>query len=332
MISMKVGTIGSGFIVDMMISAMKQTEGIEVVACYSRSEEKAKEFAAKHELKKYYFDLDEMMKDDEIDTIYVASPNSLHYPQSKKALLAGKNVINEKPFAPTLAECDDLFKTAKENNVYIFEAITNQHLPNYKIIKEHLQDVGNIRLVQCNYSQYSSRYDKYKNHEVTNAFDPAFNGGAIMDINVYCIHFVVGLFGKPESTLYTATKGFNGVDTNGVVVMKYPNFIATCIGAKDSSSSNFAYIQGDAGSIRVTGSGANVCSDVDFVSPKGDMNRFGKTIDATVLSIEQKMHMTYECEVFQKIFAAKDDAAYQALCDETRIVVEILENSHKQID
>lgn len=328
---MKVGTIGSGFIVDMMIYAMKQTKGIEVVACYSRTEEKAKEYAKKHELSKYYFDLDEMLKDEDIDTIYVASPNSLHYMQSKKALQAGKNVINEKPFCPTLEQCDDLFSIAKENGVYIFEAITNQHLPNYKVIKEHLKEVGNLRLVQCNYSQYSSRYDKYKNHIVTNAFDPAFNGGAIMDINVYCLHFVVGLFGKPLSTLYTATKGWNGIDTNGVVVMQYPNFVATCIGAKDSSSSNFAYIQGDEGCIRVTGSGVNVCSDVDFVSPKGDMNRFGKENKATILSIQQNMHMTYECEEFQRIFETKDEKAYQALCDETRIVVEILETSHKQI-
>ncbi len=329
---MRVGTIGTGFIVDMMISAMKQTEGIEVVACYSRTEEKAKEFAQKHELSKYYYDLDEMLKDNEIDTIYVASPNSLHYAQSKKALMAEKNVINEKPFCPTLEQCEDLFQTAKENNVYIFEAITNQYLPNYQIVKEHLKDVGNIKLVQCNYSQYSSRYDKYKDHIVTNAFDPKFNGGAIMDINVYCIHFVVGLFGKPMATQYYATKGWNGIDTNGMVVMQYPNFIATCIGAKDSSSSNYAYIQGDEGCLRITGTGVNVCSDVDFVSPKGDMNRFGKANEATVLSVEQKMHMTYECEEFQRIFETKDEDAYQAHCDETRIVVEILENSHKQID
>ena len=329
---MKVGTIGSGFIVDMMIYAMKQTENIEVIACYSRSEEKAKEFADKHELKKYYWDLDEMLKDDEIDTIYVASPNSLHYPQSKKALLAGKNVINEKPFCPTVEECEDLFKTAKENNVYIFEAITNQYLPNYKTVKEHLGDVGDVKMVQCNYSQYSSRYDKYKNHIVTNAFDPAFNGGAIMDINVYCIHFVVGLFGRPESTHYTATVGYNGVDTNGVLVMRYPDFVATCVGAKDSSSNNFAYVQGDKGCIRVTGSGANVCSDVDFIGPKGDQNRFGKENPATVLGIEQDMHMTYECKEFQRVVSSKDNETYQKMCNHTRIVVGILERSHKQME
>ena len=132
---MKVGTVGTGFIVDRMISAMKDS-GIEVIACYSRSLEKAKEFCEKHQMKRYYSNLEELLKDEEVDTIYVASPNSLHYSQSKMALQAKKHVINEKPFCPSLKESEDLFKTAKENGVYIFEAITNQFLPNYEILKE----------------------------------------------------------------------------------------------------------------------------------------------------------------------------------------------------
>lgn len=190
---MKVGTIGSGVIVDRMIEAMKMTQGIEVCAVYSRTLLRAQEFAQKHHISKYYDDLDKMLNDDDLDTIYVASPNGLHYSQSKQALLAGKHVICEKPFVPTVQEAIDLFTIAKEKKVYIFEAITTIHLPNYKITASHLKDLGDIKMIQCNFSQYSSRYEKYKAFEVTNVFDPAFSGGSLMDINVYCIHFVVGL-------------------------------------------------------------------------------------------------------------------------------------------
>lgn len=327
---MKVGTIGSGVIVDRMINAMKQVDGIEVCAVYSRSEQKASDFANKHGIHKYYFDLDEMLKDPQLDTIYVASPNSLHYEQSKKALLAKKNVINEKPFTPTVSQCEELFSLAKENGVYIFEAITNIHLPNYQIVKEHLKDVGEIKFVQCNFSQFSSRYNRYKNHEMTNAFDPAFNGGALMDINVYCLHFVTGLFGKPDSFEYIPNKGYNGIDTSGVAILKYPGFIATCVGAKDSSSDNFVYIQGDKATLKVSGSGCGVCKDVDLLLPKGDMIGKKDFDNTSKISIDQIDHMVYECQDFLHIVNSKDEKAYQKLYNQTCLVVSLLEEGLKK--
>ncbi|MGM9947346.1 Gfo/Idh/MocA family protein [Floccifex sp.] len=327
---MKVGTIGTGFIVDRMIESMKKV-GIEVIACYSRTQEKAISFCEKHEMKRWYTNLEDLMKDEEVDTIYVASPNSLHYSQSKMALQAKKNVINEKPFCPTLKESQDLFEIAKENNVYIFEAITNQFVPNYQIIKDNLSKVGDIKLVQCNYSQYSSRYDKYKKHEQTNAFDPAFNGGSLMDINVYCLHFVTGLFGKPLNSIYYANKGYNGIDTSGVVILQYPDFVATCAGAKDSASDIFAMIQGDTGCLRVKGMSIGILPNVDYMPPKGEPFNDKQKKTSIDLGIEQDLHMTYECKEFVRIIEQKDEETYQKLCDHTNVVVEILEKSIQQI-
>ena len=195
---MNVATIGSGVIVERMIEAMRLDGRYNLYCVYSRTKKRAKEFAEKHGIQKYYTDMEEMLNDENVDIVYVASPNSLHYSQSKMALEHKKHVINEKPFTPTLKECNELFEIAEKKGVYIFEAITNVHLPNYKIIKENLPNCGDIKMVQCNFSQYSSKYQKYKDHVQTNAFDPAFNGGALMDINVYNLHFVTGMFGKPN--------------------------------------------------------------------------------------------------------------------------------------
>ena len=329
---MRVGTIGSGVIVDRMIDAMKQTKDVEVVAVYSRTKEKAEAYAQKHQIKKSYHDLEEMFQDNNIDTIYVDSPNSLHFEQSKKALQAGKHVICEKPFTPTLKEAEELFHIAKEKNVYIFEAITTIHLPNYQIVKDHLKDVGNIRLVQCNFSQFSSRYDQYKSHQVTNVFDPAFNGGSLMDINVYCLHFVTGLFGSPLSSQYIANKGFNGIDTSGVVLMRYPDMLAICTGAKDSSSPNHVYIQGDQGTLDIHGSSCGVCAKVDFLPVKGDMIGKKEQNASVSLGVHQKPHMVYECEVFQSIIENQDLQTYERLCDHTCEVVSLLETSIQQRD
>ncbi len=331
---MKVATIGSGVIVDRMIDAMSKVDGVDLVACYSRTQERADEFAKKHNIAKTYTDLDEMLKDDEIDTVYVASPNSLHFIQSKKALLAKKHVINEKPFCPTVEEAKELFDIAKENGVYIFEAITNQYLPNYKIFKDNLNRVGDIKFVQCNYSQYSSKYGKYKNMELPNVFNPAFKGGAIMDINVYNIHFVTGIFGKPLNTQYIANQGYNGIDTSGVLIMYYPEFIATCIGAKDSASPSSCIVQGDKGHLRVSNSSPGVCKDVFYCPPVGDTIGIKGFVDPTEsIGIEQDFnHMVYEVECFHNVVENKDDVTYEAMSSHTMDVVEILERSLNQIN
>lgn len=243
---MKIGTIGTGFIVDTFLNATRTNENCDVIACYSRNLEKGEAFAAKHGIAKVYTDMDEMFKDPDIDFIYVASPNSLHYPQSKRALLAGKNVICEKPFTSNIKELEDLTEIAKEKNLFIFEAIIPIHLPNFKWLQNNIDKVGDIKLVQCNFSQYSSRYDAFKRGETPNVFTPEFSGGALMDINIYNIHFVMRLFGNPKSVHYYANVE-RGIDTSGVLIMQYDHFVATCTGCKDSKSKNLSQIQGDKG-------------------------------------------------------------------------------------
>ena len=111
---MNVATIGSGVIVERMIEAMRLDGRYNLYCVYSRTKKRAKEFAEKHGIQKYYTDMEEMLNDENVDIVYVASPNSLHYSQSKMALEHKKHVINEKPFTPTLKECNELFEIAEK--------------------------------------------------------------------------------------------------------------------------------------------------------------------------------------------------------------------------
>ena len=111
--------------------------------------------------------------------------------------------------------------------------------------------------------------------------------------------------------------------------MRYPGFIATCVGAKDSSSENHVYIQGDQGTIRVFGSSCGVCSHVEFIPPKKDMIGKKDVSNTLNIGIEQIMHMTYECAEFERITRLNDIEAYEKLCDQTRLVVSILEECSK---
>ena len=166
-----------------------------------------------------------MLADPDIDLIYIATPNSLHYRQAKAALLAGKNVLCEKPFVPTVAEADELIRLAKERHLFLFEAITTAHHANYALVKEHLPDIGPLRIVSCTFCQYSSRYDALLSGQVPPVFDPACCGGALMDLNLYNVHFVVGLFGEPMSVSYHPNLYRNGIDTSGILLLEYPDFL-----------------------------------------------------------------------------------------------------------
>lgn len=247
---MKIGTIGTGMITEWLNTAFEEN-GWECDAVYSRRMETGKMLAEKYGMKKIYTDLDEMFQDQELDFIYVASPNSLHYSQALKALLAGKNVILEKPFTSTAQQCQQLIKTAKEKHLFLFEAITVPHLPNYQKVKERLPEIGTLKMVQCNFSQYSSKFDKFKNQENPNVFNPMFSGGALMDINIYNAHFILGMFGKPQSLSYIANLASNGIDTSGILLFNYDGFLASGVGCKDSASRNCVQIQGDNGYIYI---------------------------------------------------------------------------------
>ena len=253
---MKLAIIGTGMIVNEgALPALKEVPEIETTAIFARpkSREKAEKLAKEYSIPKIYTDYDELLSDAEIDFVYIGLINSVHHEYTKKALAAGKNVIVEKPFATTVAEVEELKNFALEKKLYVFEAVTTLNLPNFFAIKEKLPELGKIRAVTANYSQYSSRYDKYLQGEVAPAFDPKSFGGALYDINIYNLNFIVGLFGEPLAVDYTANLGFNGVDTSGVAVLKYKDFFATALAAKDSESPSFILIQGEKGYIKTLG-------------------------------------------------------------------------------
>lgn len=246
---MKLGIIGTGMIVKEFLTITSYLKDIKVVAICGRkhSESTIKELKNKYNIDNAFYNYDELLNSD-VDTIYIALPNNLHFEFAKKAIEANKNVIVEKPITSTYKEALVLSNLAKEKGLFIFEAITNQYLPNYKKTKELLPKLGNIKIVQCNFSQYSSRYDKFKEGNILPVFDPEFSGGALMDLNIYNIHYVVGLFGKPKNVEYYANVE-RGIDTSGILVLDYKTFKCICIGSKDCKAPISNNIQGDEGCI-----------------------------------------------------------------------------------
>jgi predicted dehydrogenase len=259
-----------------------------------------------------------MLADPEVEAVYIASPKSLHYPQTKAALLAGKHVLCEKPFATTAAQAAEVIALAKEKHLLLFETITLAHHPNYSKLKEFLPQLGPLKTVIANFCQYSSRFPALLAGQVSPVLDPAYCGGALMDINLYNIHFVAGLFGKPENLHYFPNVYENGVDTSGSLVLQYPGFTCLCVGAKDSAAENGVQIIGQNGYIKVTPSSSN-CASLEVCIRGQEPQRFDYP--------ENPWY--YEVQSLSSLMGAQDyDACYTAL-DTTQIVVEILEKARK---
>ena len=174
-------------------------------------------------------------------------------------------------------------------------------------------------MVQCNFSQYSSRYDKFMAGESVNVFDPKFSGGALMDINIYNLHFVMNLFGKPNDVHYYPNMT-RGIDTSGVLVLNYEGFHAVCVGCKDTKSHNISQIQGEKGYITLN-SETSRCANYSLT-----------TNDGTVLpAIKQEdIALYYEIKDFMKIMEEQDYAACEALLKYSNEVMEVLEQARKK--
>jgi len=315
---MNLCAIGTGFITKTMLNEFARSDALHVTAIYSRKEETGRTMAEEFGIPRVFTDLNEMLADPDIDMVYVASPNSIHYGQAKAALLAGKHVICEKPFPPTVAEADELIRIAKEKGLFLFEAITTAHHPHYGFVKENLPKVGKVWLVSATFCQFSSRYPALLEGKASPVLNHAFAGGALMDINLYNVHFVVGLFGAPRNVRYFTNRHKTGVDTSGILVLEYENFLCQCTGAKDSGARNGVQIIGEDGFIEVTPA-ANNCQSVE-------LNVRGQ--EAVSLQLPENPWY-YEVQDISRIIAAGDyDACYRTL-DTTRNVVDVLERARR---
>lgn len=247
---MKLGIIGSGVIVEEFLPKLVQMEGIEILGIQGVKEmmQEVKRLCDENGISCATYDFDTLCATG-IDTVYIAVPNFLHFDYCKKALEKGLHVIVEKPMTSNFAEADYLMKLAKEKHLFLFEAITTLYLGNYKKIQEWLPRIGEIKLIQSQYSQYSRRYDAFSKGEVLPAFDPNKSGGALMDLNLYNLHYVMGLVGKPKAVTYYANIE-RDIDTSGILVLEYEKFIANCTAAKDCKGMYGGIIQGTKGCIK----------------------------------------------------------------------------------
>lgn len=315
---MKLGIIGAGKIVNDFLPAAHLVPGLQLdcICSTERDLPVMQELSRKYGIAAVTTSYDQLLSR-RPDLVYVAIPNSLHYSICRMVLESDLNVLVEKPMVARDSEAQELFTLAEKRRVMIFEAITTQYLTNYELLRQSLAQLGDIRLVKMDYSQYSSRYDSFRQGIVFPAFDPEKEGGALMDLNIYNLHFVIGLFGPPEEYCYYPNI-VHGIDVSGVMVLHYGSFTATLTAAKDSCSPNISVIQGDKGYLTLN-TPSNICGSFDLVLNGQDPRHF----DANPF----KHRMVEEFAVISDILSSNDTIRYNATKRHSLLVIETQMNA-----
>lgn len=327
---MKLGIIGAGGIVKNFFKYASHVSNLKVVAiCATQSsEEKLKHICKEQNIDNYYLSVDELLKDEEVDTVYIAVPNHLHYEFTKKALHANKHVICEKPFTSNYQEAEELIKLAKEKNLILLDAVTTRYLPNMYKIKELISQIGQIKIASMNYSQYSKRYDSFKNGDILPAFDPNKSGGALMDLNIYNINLSVLLFGEPLKVDYQANIE-RGIDTSGILTLDYGTFKCVCFAAKDCKAPLLTTIQGDEGCIMIP-SPANVLGGYQLLMNQDSSPIMSFQQENMLNHNGDKHKMYHEFSEFVRIIDEKDMEHVNKMQIITLITMDIVTKARKK--
>ena len=156
-------TIGTSSITENFIKATEQNDSeMTLAAVYSRSREKGEALSSKHGDVPVFCNMDELLKSELIDAVYIASPNALHYEQAFSALLSGKHVLCEKPAVVEPWQLERLLKLAETTGLIFMEALIGRHIDTAQAaVKDALKRLGRISHVRLDFSQRSSKYNSF---------------------------------------------------------------------------------------------------------------------------------------------------------------------------
>ena len=212
---MKLGILGAGGIASTMAKTVAGMKDVEAYAVAARDLERARVFAQKYEVKKAYGSYEEMLADDEVGLVYIATPHSHHYLHAKMCLEAGKNVLCEKAFTVNAEQAQKLFDLAKEKKLLITEAIWTRYMPSRKMINDIIESgvIGEVTAVTANLSYTVSHVERIRKPELA--------GGALLDVGVYPINFASMVLGDKVKDVKATAIFQNGVDILDSIAMVF---------------------------------------------------------------------------------------------------------------
>lgn len=243
----RIGIIGCGWIAEKMAITLQGMEKVEAYAIASRDLNKAETFAQKWNFTRAYGSYEEMLDDELVDLVYIATPHSHHYAHTRLSLLKGKPVLCEKAFTANAKEAEELLQLAKEKNLFLTEAIWTRYMPLSQTICELVDNgaIGRPQLLTANLC--------YPNYHKERMHKPELAGGALLDLGVYTLNFAAMVFGTDIiRTTSACIKTDTGVDAQNSITLEYADGkMAILCSSQMAKSDRQGIISGDKGFIIV---------------------------------------------------------------------------------
>lgn len=279
------GILGAGRIARKFAADLKLVTDAELIAVGSRSQEAAEEFGDKFDIKYRHDSYESLVKNPEVDVIYIATPHNLHYENTLLCLQYNKAVLCEKPFAMNARQAKAMIDLAKEKSLFLMEARWTMFHPHYKKMHEMIRQglLGDIRSVLINFGF------KPAPPVPARLFDPALGGGTLMDIGIYNVFMAMSILGKPDVIEASMTPSATGVDEQCAILFKYKNgAMAQLFSSFSSNMATEADISGTKGRIRLTSR---------FYEPSATIEYYPKYVDSReVIPVEKEAGFGYQFE------------------------------------
>ena len=216
MVKLNWGMIGCGTIGSEMADALREN-GSLLYGVTCRTKDKREVFAKKYHIPHVFADYEEMLADEQVDIVYIATPHNTHYEHIKTALQAGKHVLCEKAVCINSEQLDELIDIAAEKKLILKEAMTISHMPLYDKLREIIMSgaIGTVKMVQVNFGSN-------KEYDVNNRFfSKELAGGALLDIGGYAVTFARLFLDMQPHVVLTTVKYFEtGVDEQSGIILK----------------------------------------------------------------------------------------------------------------
>ena len=312
------GIISTGHISGRFAEALQILPEAELSGVASRTIEKATEFAEKYEITKAYGTYQELADDPNIDVVYIGTPHTFHLENSIMCMRKGKSVLCEKALTINASEAKEMVRVAREENVFLMEAMLPRHVPLIKKILKWVNDgkIGEPRMVKA------SRCARGEFDDSARQLNPKLGGGSLLDVGVYVISFASMIFGKePKEVVGLSHIGEIGSDEQGVAILKYDKGeIADLSFALRTNAVDEAYILGTGGYIKI--------HDLFAVPTKASLVVDGKEIEVLEEPIIGNA-LNYEAEeVMRCLKAGLKESPFMTL-DESIQIMEIMDKIRK---
>jgi predicted dehydrogenase len=243
------GILGCGRIAGKFATDLKLVVDAELIAVGSRTQQSADVFADNHQVKYRHDSYEALAQNPEVDVIYIATPHSMHYENTMMCLRNEKAVLCEKPFAMNAHQSRRMIALAKQEGVFLMEALWTKFHPHYtktlEIVKSGV--LGDVKSMLVNFG--------FKPTEPVpkRLFDPALGGGTLMDIGIYNVFITLSVLGKPDEIFAYMVPSASGVDEQCAIIFKYKSgAIASLFSTFSANLATEAEICGSEGRLKLT--------------------------------------------------------------------------------